>query len=251
MKAMGITDGTTKDIALIARAGKPVCFRILRISQDETGAPVAILSRRAVQEECWEQYLSRRRVGDILPATVTHLEKFGAFVDIGCGIPSLLPIDTISVSRISHPRDRFVIGQKIRAVVRQTEPHRIHLTHRELLGTWEENAAAFSAGQTVAGIIRSVESYGVFVELAPNLAGLAEPCEDAVAGQCASVYIKAILPEKMKVKLILIDTFAQTDPPQPPRYFVPESQTHLDYWRYTPDSSPRIIETDFRFPNSI
>ena len=208
-------------------------------------------SRRAVQEECWEQYLSRRRVGDILPAVVTHLEKFGAFVDIGCGIPSLLPIDTISVSRISHPRDRFVIGQKIRAVVRQTEPHRIHLTHRELLGTWEENAAAFSAGQTVAGIIRSVESYGVFVELAPNLAGLAEPCEDAVAGQCASVYIKAILPEKMKVKLILIDTFAQTDPPQPPRYFVPESQTHLDYWRYTPESSPRIIETDFRFPNNI
>ena len=249
--AMGITDGTTKDIALIARAGKPVCFRILRISQDETGAPVAILSRRAVQEECWEQYLSRCRVGDILPAVVTHLEKFGAFVDIGCGVPSLLPIDTISVSRISHPRDRFVIGQKIRAVVWQTEPHRIHLTHRELLGTWEENAAAFSAGQTVAGIIRSVESYGVFVELAPNLAGLAEPCEDAVAGQCASVYIKAILPEKMKVKLILIDTFAQTDPPQPPRYFVPESQTHLDYWRYTPESSPRIIETDFRFPNSI
>ena len=89
--AMGITDGTTKDIALIARAGKPVCFRILRISQDETGAPVAILSRRAVQEECWEQYLSRRRVGDILPATVTHLEKFGAFVDIGLRDPVPAP----------------------------------------------------------------------------------------------------------------------------------------------------------------
>lgn len=84
----------------------------------------------------------------------------------------------------------------------------------------------------------------------PTLPGLAEPCEDAVAGQCASVYIKAILPEKMKVKLILIDTFAQTDPPQPPRYFVPESQTHLDYWRYTRIFSPHI-ETDFRFPNSI
>lgn len=129
---MGITDGTTKDIALIARAGKPVCFRILRISQDETVLLVAILSRRAVQEECWEQYLSRRRVGDILPATVTHLEKFGAFVDIGCGIPSLLPIDTISVSRISTPATGLS-SAKIRAVVRQTEPHRIHLTHRELL----------------------------------------------------------------------------------------------------------------------
>lgn len=243
--AMGIDDGSTRDIALIARAGKPVCFRILRIEQTTDGKPAAILSRRIVQEECWAQYLSRCRPGDILPATVTHLEKFGAFVDIGCGIPSLLPIDTISVSRIAHPRDRFTIGQSIRAVVRMTEPKRIHLTHRELLGTWEENAALFSAGQSVAGIIRSVESYGIFVELTPNLAGLAEPYEGAAAGQCASVYIKAILPDKMKVKLILIDTFAQTDPPQPLHYFIPETQTHLAHWQYTAPTSRRIIETQF------
>ena len=166
--AMGIAEGTTKDIALIARAGKPVCFRILRIEEDASGLPVAILSRRIVQEECWKQYLSHCTPGDILPAVVTHLEKFGAFVDIGCGIPSLLPIDTISVSRIAHPRDRFTVGQSIRVIVRQVEPGRIHLTHRELLGTWAENAAMFSAGQTVAGIIRSVESYGVFVELSPE-----------------------------------------------------------------------------------
>ena len=48
--AMGIAEGTTKDIALIARAGKPVCFRILRIEEDASGLPVAILSRRIVQE---------------------------------------------------------------------------------------------------------------------------------------------------------------------------------------------------------
>ena len=243
--AMGIAEGTTKDIALIARAGKPVCFRILRIEEDASGLPVAILSRRIVQEECWKQYLSHCTPGDILPAVVTHLEKFGAFVDIGCGIPSLLPIDTISVSRIAHPRDRFTVGQSIRVIVRQVEPGRIHLTHRELLGTWAENAAMFSAGQTVAGIIRSVESYGVFVELSPNLAGLAEPHEDAAAGMCARVYIKAILPEKMKVKLILIDTFRQSEPPQPLHYFIPKSQNHLRQWRYPPEHSPRIIETIF------
>lgn len=243
--AVGITEGTTKDIALIARAGKPVCFRILRIETDENGEPVARLSRRCVQEECWKQYLSLRKPGDIIPATVTHLERFGAFVDIGCGIPSLLPIDTISVSRIAHPRDRFTVGQSIRAVVKQVEPNRIHLTHRELLGTWSENAAQFSAGQTVAGIIRSVESYGIFVELTPNLAGLAEPHEGAEAGQCASVYIKAILPEKMKVKLILIDTFTHTEPPVPLQYFIPASQPHIERWQYTPDSANRLIETVF------
>ncbi len=243
--AIGIAEGTTRDIALIARAGKPVCFRILRIETDANGQPLAILSRRAVQEACWENYLSHCKPGDILSAVVTHLARFGAFVDIGCGIPSLLPIDTISVSRIVHPKDRFTLGQSIRVVVRQTEKRRIHLTHRELLGTWEENAALFSAGQTVAGIIRSVESYGAFVELQPNLAGLSEPMPDVSVGMCASVYIKAILPEKMKVKLILIDAFENSDSPAPLHYFVPSSQSHLDRWDYAPVAAGRTIETVF------
>ena len=42
-----------------------------------------------------------------------------------------------------------------------TEDQKITLSHKELLGTWEENAELFSAGQTVTGVIRSVEDYGV------------------------------------------------------------------------------------------
>ena len=243
--ALGIADGSVRDIALLSRVGKPVCFLIESIGQQSDGSLCPVLSRKAAQQLCLEQYIRSLTAGDVIPARVTHLEGFGCFVDIGCGIPSLLPIDTISVSRIAHPRDRFTVGQSIRVIVRQVEPGRIHLTHRELLGTWAENAAMFSAGQTVAGIIRSVESYGVFVELSPNLAGLAEPHEDAAAGMCASVYIKAILPEKMKVKLILIDTFRQSEPPQPLHYFIPKSQNHLRQWRYPPEHSPRIIETIF------
>ena len=95
------------------------------------------------------------------------MEPFGAFADIGCGVVSLLPIDAISVSRIDHPRERFSVGMDIRAMVRSVENRRITLSHKELLGTWEENAAAFAPGETVAGIVRSVEPYGIFVELAP------------------------------------------------------------------------------------
>jgi len=42
------------------------------------------------------------------------------------------------------------------------------LTLRELLGTWSENAACFAAGETVVGIVRSVEDYGVFIEIRPQ-----------------------------------------------------------------------------------
>lgn len=136
------------------------------------------------------EYISKLTPGDIIDARVTHLEQFGCFVDIGCGIPSLIPIDAISVSRISHPSDRFFTGQYIKAVVKSNDGSRICLTHKELLGTWEENASLFSSGETVSGIVRSIEDYGIFVELAPNLAGLAEPKENIHAGQSISVYIK-------------------------------------------------------------
>ena len=130
-----------KDIALITRVGKPTCFKVLGFEQtgNET---VAILSRRAAQEECIRYYLSSLLPGDVIPARVTHLESFGAFVDIGCGISSLLSVDSISVSRISHPSDRLSVGESIYTVVKMIdrEHERFFVSMRELLGTWEENA---------------------------------------------------------------------------------------------------------------
>ena len=119
-----------------------MCFKVISADTEE-GEPCFRLSRRAAQQECSERYISRLRSGDVIPARVTHLERFGCFVDIGCGIPSLIPIDAISVSRISHPNDRFYNGQSIYAAVRGFEGGRVLLTHKELLGTWLQNASRF------------------------------------------------------------------------------------------------------------
>ena len=164
-------------------------------------------------------------------------------MDIGCGIPSLIPIDAVSVSRISHPSDRFYPGQDIKVIIKGIDSDRIWLSHKELLGTWQENADMFTAGETVSGIVRSIEDYGIFIELSPNLAGLAEPRENAQIGQYASVYIKAVIPEKMKVKLIIVDIFNAEYKPSPLKYFVNDS--HISHWRYPPDSSDKIIESVF------
>ncbi len=241
--ALGISEGEIRDIALISRVGKPVCFRVLRIEQDAQGVPYAVLSRRLVQEICTEQYLSSLRPGDVIDARVTHLEPFGAFVDIGCGIVSMIPIDAISISRISHPSDRFTVGQNIRVVMKSMQDKRICLTHKELLGTWEENAALFHVGETTCGIVRSVEKYGVFVELMPNLAGLAELKQNVKVGQRTSVYIKALIPEKLKVKLILVDVCEDAAAPEPLRYFA--NVSHMDSWVYTPEGAGKRIETVF------
>lgn len=242
-----------KDIAIITRVGKPVAFKVLRIEY-ENGRPHAILSRRAAQEECMRNFLSDCIPGDILAARVTHLEGFGAFVDIGCGIASLLSVDGMSVSRISHPSDRLRVGDRIYVVVKTVDRRleRIFVSMRELLGTWEENASAFAIGQTVAGIVRSVESYGVFVELAPNLAGLAELRESsrdrelATVGERVAVYIKNIIPDRMKIKLVLIDAYRGESTSSGIRYFVDcERVRHLDAWCYSTPMAHKRIETVF------
>lgn len=241
--AIGIAEGTTRDIALISRVSRPVCFTVQGV-EEQGGQVRALLSRRAAQERCRREYLDHLAPGDIIPARVTRHESFGSFCDVGCGLPALMPIAGISVSRIPHPSDRFAVGENIFGVVTSVEEGRICLSQRELLGTWEENAALFSVGETVAGVVRSVESYGIFVELTPNLAGLAEWREGVRSGQRTGVYIKSILPARMKLKLVIIDTqdCAPATPP-PLRYFLTEG--HLTRWRYSPENCEKRVETVF------
>lgn len=242
--AAGIKEGYVRDIAIITKVNKSVCFKVLEIETGPTGIPFAVLSRRIAQEECQQQYINSLRCGDVVNAVVTHIEPFGAFCDVGCGISALLPIDCISVSRIPHPSARLSVGKEIRAVVRNKDDlGRLTLTTKELLGTWEENAALFAIGETVPGIVRSIESYGIFVELTPNLAGLAELTDGIEEGQHCSVFIKNIIPEKMKLKLIIVDSFKASYPLQDMKYFC--DKTHIDRFEYSPVVCDKKVESIF------
>lgn len=242
--AEGAQTGAVRDIAVLTRVGRPTCFVIEALETDETGQPCYRLSRAEAQRLCREEYLDSLLPGDILPCTVTHIEPFGAFCDVGCGISALLPIDCMSVSRISSPADRVSVGQQILCAVKSRDAQgRLVLSIRELLGTWAENAAAFTVGETVVGIVRSVEEYGTFIEIAPNLAGLAESCPDLRPGQAVSVYIKNILPEKMKIKLVIVNHSLNQRHRFELRYFITEG--HLDSWLYSTPESRKRIETDF------
>ena len=236
-----------KDIAILTRVGKTVCFKILGFKIAKNGTPYVILSRRSAQKECVENFAEALIPGDIVKSKITHLEKFGAFVDIGCGIIALLSIDSISISRISHPRERFSVGDTIYTIIKSIDSNkRIFVTTKELLGSWEQNASRFSEGETVQGIVRSIESYGIFIELMPNLSGLAEYKSGINEGKNVAVYIKSIIPEKMKVKLILIDEVSSSPPKNNLEYFIDIKNTnHMDSWTFSPPTSKKLIESVF------
>ncbi|MCM1285982.1 MAG: S1 RNA-binding domain-containing protein [Acetobacter sp.] len=241
--AVGIEEGTTRDIALISKVNKTVCFNVIGFEKDIYDNYIAILSRRAVQQKCIDEYLSLLSEGDIIDAKVTHLERFGAFIDIGAGINALIPIDMLSVSRISHPNERLIEGESIKVVLRKREPEKLTFSLKELLGTWKQNSDQFSAGETTTGVVRSIEDYGVFVELTPNLAGLAEPHDNLIIGQQVAVFVKSVIEEKMKIKLVIVETFSDIAKPDPLSYFI--SDGHIDFWQYSPAISSKQIYTDF------
>ena len=236
--ALGITSGETRDIAILSRVGKPVCFHVSRFQPDGS----ALLSRREAQLEALDALFSRQRPGDIVPAVVTSLAPVGAFCDVGCGVSALLPLGDICVSHLQGPGDVLSENQSIFAAIRTLDPltRRVTLTLKELLGTWQENAGRFARGQTVTGVVRSVKPYGAFIALAPNLAGLSEPTGDLRPGDAVSVYIKSIIPEKLKIKLCVIRKLGPAVPGAQPLQYTKNCGS-LTSWRYGTQELAKVM----------
>ena len=99
--------GATREIAVLSRVGRPTCFVVSSLQSDAKGAPLALLSRRAAQEAAMEFFLEHLEPGMVLTCQVVRLESFGAFLDIGCGVVAMLPIEHISTTQTNgSKRDR-------------------------------------------------------------------------------------------------------------------------------------------------
>lgn len=164
--------------------------------------------RRELSKENINWIQNEAHTGEIMNGTVKNIKPFGAFVEVDNGVVGLLHIEDISVSRIKSPEERFEIGQNIKVMIKSIdkEQNRIELTHKELLGTWDENVESYQEGEKVQGIVKETEKQknGIFIELKPNLVGLAEYKEGIEYGNTVNVYIKKIIPERKKVKLIIL-----------------------------------------------
>ena len=164
--------------------------------------------RKGLSEEKIDWIQNQVHTGDVMNGTVKNIKPFGAFVEVENGVVGLLHIEDISVSRIKSPEERFNVGQNIKVMIKSVdkEQNRIELTHKELLGTWDENIQDYQEGERVQGIVKETEKQknGIFIELKPNLVGLAEYKEGYEYGQKVDVFIKRIVKDKKKIKLLIV-----------------------------------------------
>lgn len=197
-------NGLPKENLCTGKVHKFVQFKVKDIDNQNR----LILSRKQVQEEALNWVKKDLEVGQKVTGIVKNIKPYGAFVEIGGGVVGIIHIEDLSVARIKTPYERLKIGQKIDIVVKSIdrEQGKVILSYKETLGTWEENAKMFTPGIKVKGIVRETEKHknGIFIELTPNLVGMAEYEEGLMYGQDVDVYIKKIDMDKKKVKLLIV-----------------------------------------------
>lgn len=197
--------GFTKPSICLNKLNTYVQFKVKEIYPENNHI---ILSRKKANEEAVNWMNENLQPGQIVKGIVKNIRKYGVFVEIGAGVTGLLHIEDISVSRIKSPEERFSSGQKINVMIKSIdkEKKQIVLSYKELFGTWEDNIKDISEKMVLDGIIKEADKYknGLFIELKPNLVGMAEYQEGFEYGQVVKVYVKKIINDKKKIKLVIV-----------------------------------------------
>ncbi|HVO28124.1 MAG TPA: S1 RNA-binding domain-containing protein [Candidatus Margulisiibacteriota bacterium] len=210
--------------------GQRFRFRVTKI---ESGGRNVVVSRRELLEEeaaaqaaqTWE----RLHVGAVVQGTVTSVRDFGAFVDLG-GVEGLIHVSELGHGRVGHPSDVLTVGQLVEVQVVKIDPadaapgarRQVGLSMKALApDPWTTAVDRFPIGTTVRGIVRRLEAFGAFVEIAPGVDGLvhvsklvldrrvSHPRQAVSVGQEVEVTVLAVDAAKRRISLSMVEQVRQ------------------------------------------
>jgi small subunit ribosomal protein S1 len=153
------------------------------ITQFEPRQKNIVVSRRkllnlqkAENEGVW---METHKVGDILPGTVTRVEQYGAFIDLGGGVEGLVHVSEIGFVRLKHAADGVSVGTTLQVKILKVEEEdgrlKIGLSIKqagELMDPWNLVPQQYPVGAVIDGIVDKKEAYGLFVVITQGIHGL-------------------------------------------------------------------------------
>ena len=195
-------------------------FKIIRFR--DQGRTI-VLSRRVLLEEAKRQEADDARLnikaGASLRGTITRVESFGAFVDLGAGVEGLVHVSEFSHDRVKDPKEVVTPGQEIGVVVLaaknlgNSKKERISLSMKALeKDPWDEARKQFKTGSVATGKVDTIEEFGAFIELAPNVLGMvhisemddkriSHPKEVVSVGDEVRVAVLGVDPKRRRLRL--------------------------------------------------
>ena len=106
-----------------------------------------------------------------LTGTVTRLELYGAFIDLGIGVNALIHISQLGKERVNRVAEVLNVGDEVTVWVDKVDPQReqVMVTMIEPLAVeWGE----LDKGQMYAGTVTRLENFGAFVDIGAEREGL-------------------------------------------------------------------------------
>ncbi len=107
----------------------------------------------------------------MLTGTVTRLELYGAFIDVGVGVNALVHISRLSTGHVNRVSDILNVGDEVTLWIDKVDPEKkqIMVTLIEPLKVdWRD----LQNGQTYTGKVTRLENYGAFVDIGAEREGL-------------------------------------------------------------------------------
>ena len=194
--------------ASLYKEGDSVDVKIISYDKDKKHLSLSI---KAAQPDPWSEIKEGLSVGDAIRVTVSNIEPYGAFVDLGNDVEGFLHISEISWDKnISNPKDFIKEGESIDVEVIEInhDTRRLRVSLKNLLAKpFDEFKAEHKAGDILKGEIVSTTEFGAFVKI-PTKSSFVEGLlhnEDASwdRGKKCKDFLK--VGDKIEVKLIKTD----------------------------------------------
>lgn len=196
-------------------------FKIIEYSE---GGRNILVSSRVLLEEARQEKIdvlkTELTAGMVVDATVTSLEKFGAFVEVK-GIRALLPISEISRSRVNDISKYLTVGQEIQASILNLDwdNNKISVSMKNLItDPWSAATTKYKEDSKHSGKVSRIANFGVFVTLESGIDGLihqsdfkgesmdASSGDDLKVGQKISVVVRSIDTVQKRISLKEIES---------------------------------------------
>ncbi len=187
--------------------GKQLECKIIELDRNRNNV---VLSRRKYLEEAQSEgrkdFLERLHKGDVKKGTISSIENFGAFVDLG-GVDGLIHVSELSWKHVEHPSEVVQVGQEVTVEVLDVDldRERISLSLKKTQeDPWHQFAREHQPDEELDGEITKLVPFGAFVRVAEGVEGLVHISELSekhveTAEQVVQVGMK------VQVKIIEID----------------------------------------------
>ena len=157
----------------VLTVGDEVEAKVLKFDQEKNRVS---LGMKQLGDDPWVNISRRYPQGTRLFGKVTNLTDYGAFVEIEPGIEGLVHVSEMDwTNKNVHPAKVVQLGDEVEVMILEIDEdrRRISLGMKQCQpNPWEEFAANHKKGDKVAGQIKSITDFGIFVGLPGTIDGL-------------------------------------------------------------------------------